>query len=120
MSDALVFECELDAPPEKVWRALTIREYLERWLVPDDVNRIKDGVERIDYAVISSDENKSLSYRWRESGTGIVAGVEDSVVTFELSPTEAGGTWFRLTHEPLALPVAANNNQEKATLLLVA
>ncbi|MCS6761021.1 MAG: hypothetical protein MO846_02775 [Candidatus Devosia symbiotica] len=27
--DALVFECGLDVPPEKVWRALSIPEYLE-------------------------------------------------------------------------------------------
>ena len=33
-TDALVFECALDAPREKVWRALTIPEYLERWLKP--------------------------------------------------------------------------------------
>ena len=99
--DALVFECALDAPPEKVWRALTIPEYLERWLKPD-----KD----LDLSVVTAEENKSLTYRWREAGQGAIVGMEDSLVTFELSPTTDGGTWFKLTHAPVALPVAANSN----------
>ena len=120
MSDALVFECELDASPEKVWRALTIPQYLARWLRPDQPTAIDDTAEDIDLSVISSEENKSISYRWREAGAGQITEPSDSVVTFELSPTEAGGTWFRLTHRPPALLVAANNNQVKATSLLAA
>ena len=100
--DALVFECALDAPVEKVWRALTVPEYLERWL--------KAGAEKIDLAVVSSEENKSLSYRWRDSGQGAIVGAEDSMVTFEITPMSDGGTWFRLTHAPMAVPVAANGN----------
>ena len=100
-TDALVFECALDAPPEKVWRALTIPEYLERWLKPD-----KD----LDLSVVTAEENKSLTYRWREAGQGAIVGMEDSLVTFELSPTTDGGTWFKLSHAPAALPVAANSN----------
>ena len=100
-TDALVFECALDAPPEKVWRALTIPEYLERWLKPD-----KD----LDLAVVTAEENKSLTYRWREAGQGAISGMEDSLVTFELTPTTDGGTWFKLTHAPMAVPVAANSN----------
>ena len=100
-TDALVFECALDAPPEKVWRALTVPEYLERWLKPE---------QDIDLAVVTAEENKSLTYRWREAGQGAVVGMEDSLVTFELTPTNDGGTWFRLTHAPMAMPVAANSN----------
>jgi uncharacterized protein YndB with AHSA1/START domain len=101
-TEALVFECALDAPPEKVWRALTIPEYLERWLKPD---------QDLDLAVVTSEENKSLTYRWREAGQGAIVGMEDSLVTFELTPTTDGGTWFRLTHAPVAVPVAANSNE---------
>ncbi|HTN64370.1 MAG TPA: SRPBCC domain-containing protein [Devosia sp.] len=107
--DALVFECALDAPPEKVWRALTVPEYLERWL--------QTGRDKIDLAVVASEENKSLTYRWRDSGQGAIVGAEDSVVTFEITPTHDGGTWFRLTHAPVALPVAANSNMPVAMLL---
>jgi uncharacterized protein YndB with AHSA1/START domain len=100
-TDALTFECTLDAPPEKVWRALTVPEYLERWLKP---------AQEIELAVVTAEENKSLTYRWREAGQGAVVGMEDSLVTFELTPTGDGGTWFRLTHAPMAMPVAANSN----------
>ena len=103
--DALVFECALDAPLEKVWRALSIPEYLERWLKPREA-----GAEKVDLAVVTSEENKSLTYRWRESGQGAIVGAEDSMVTFEITPMTDGGTWFRLTHAPLAVPVAANSN----------
>ena len=106
--DAMVFECALDAPPEKVWRALTIPEYLERWLKP---------AEDIDLSVVTSEENKSLTYRWREAGQGAIAGAEDSLVTFELTPTNDGGTWFKLTHAPLAVPVAANCNLRGPVML---
>ena len=100
-ADAVVFECALDAPPEKVWRALTIPEYLARWLRP---------AEDVDLSVVTAEENKSLTYRWREAGQGVAADTTDSLVTFELAPTGDGGTWFRLTHAPLAVPVAANSN----------
>ena len=106
--DALVFECALDAPPEKVWRALTIPEYLERWLKP---------AEAIDLSVVTSEENKSLTYRWRESGQGAISGAEDSLVTFELTPTLDGGTWFKLTHAPMAVPAAANSNVAGAMMM---
>ena len=108
--DALVFECSLDAPPEKVWRALTIPEYLKCWLQPADA---------VDLSMVTSEENRSLTYRWRESGAGAVVGAEESLVTFELTPTSDGGTWFRLTHAPLAMPVAANSNRP-ATLMRAA
>jgi uncharacterized protein YndB with AHSA1/START domain len=107
-TDALVFECALDAPPEKVWRALTIPEYLERWLKPE-----KD----LDLAVVTSEENRSLTYRWREAGQGAIVGMEDSLVTFELSPTTDGGTWFKLTHAPMAVPVAANSNNRGPVMM---
>ena len=35
-SDSLVFECDLEEPPEKVWRALTEPRLLEAWLTTDD------------------------------------------------------------------------------------
>ena len=108
MTEATVFECVLEAPPEKVWRALTIPAYLDRWLQPK-------AAEQLD--VVKSDENKSLTYRWRESGQGAVVGAEDSLVTFELTPTSDGGTWFRLTHAPMPLPAAANSNGPPALML---
>lgn len=103
--DALVFECVLAAAPEKVWRALTVPHYLERWLKP-----AHEAVERIDMTLVSAEENRSLRYLWRESGQGAIVGAEDSLVTVELTPLADGGTWFRLTHGPLQMPAAANGN----------
>ncbi len=105
----LVFECTLDAPPEKVWRALTIPEYLERWLQPP---------ADLDLSFIAAEKNRSLSYRWREAGQGDTP--EDSIVTFELAPEGEGRTAFRLTHTPPRMPVAANNNDPAPTLMLAA
>ena len=108
MTQATVFECVLEAPPEKVWRALTIPAYLDQWLKPR-------AAEELD--VVTSDENRSLTYRWRESGQGAISGAEDSLVTFELTPTVDGGTWFKLTHAPMAIPVAANSNSRGPVML---
>ena len=50
--ETLVFETELYAPPEKVWRALSIPAYLDRWLQkPADA----------EISVVDSDENRSLT-----------------------------------------------------------
>lgn len=99
--DAVIFETELDAPPEKVWRALTIPEYLERWL---------DLPFATEISVVHADEPHSVTYRWREQGNNLSAS-EESVVTFEVTPLENGGSHFRLTHAPIALPAAANSNE---------
>ncbi|MHA6297800.1 SRPBCC domain-containing protein [Devosia sp. CAU 1758] len=110
-ADILVFETMLDAPPEKVWRALTIPEYRERWL--------KKPVDA-EIDVIASDENKSLTFRWREPGQGVAVDPEESLVTFELTPEANGGTWFRLTHAPVVVPVAANTNERAGPVLMLA
>lgn len=107
-AEVLVFECALAASPEKVWRALTIPEYLERWLKPAKTD---------DLAVVTAEENRSLTYRWRDGGQGAIAGLEDSLVTFDLKPMADGATWFTLTHAPIAVPAAANSNGPVAMLV---
>ena len=107
-TNALVFECALAAAPEKVWRALTIPVFLEQWLRP------APGLE---LSVVRAEENKSLTYRWRESGQGAILEAEDSLVTFELTPTDDGGTWLILTHAPAAVPISANENTSGPLML---
>ena len=107
-AEALVFEWALAAAPEKVWRALTIPALLEQWLRPEP------GLE---LSVLSADENKSLTYRWRESGQGAIRGANDSLVTFELTATSNGGTWLTLTHAPVVVPVGANENKAGPKML---
>lgn len=99
--DELIFETVLDAPPEKIWRALTIPEYRDRWLQqPDDVK----------LQLVTVNANSLLTFSWVEKG-------EESLVTIELSPADDGGTTFRLTHIPVSIPAAANSNEPAATML---
>ena len=97
-SDSLVFECDFDEPPEKVWRALTEPRLLDKWLTgdeapPTDFEQDKgasgheqckpaqrrqtdapDGsVRRVgssDYEVVTAEPHRLLRYRWRDRDNG--------------------------------------------------
>ncbi|MBF0680260.1 MAG: SRPBCC domain-containing protein [Devosia sp.] len=102
--EELTFETVLDAPPEKVWRALTIPEYRDRWLQqPDDVK----------LHLVAVNANSLLTFSWVERD-------EESLVTIELHPTKDGGTAFRLTHVPVRIPAAANSNDPGTTMVRAA
>lgn len=94
-SDSLVFECDFDEPPEKVWRALTEPDLLQAWLAADET-------VRGEYEILTAEPHRTLRYRWRDrerSEVGDTSGREvHSVVTVELAPGEQGGTHLRLTH----------------------
>lgn len=114
MSDSeteLVFETVLDAPPEKIWRALTIPEYRDRWLQPPD---------GVNLQLVTVNANSLLTYCWEERRSGNVDDVEQSFVTIELTPNENGTTGFRLTHAPVLIPVAANSNDTSTTMMRAA
>ncbi|WP_186416666.1 SRPBCC domain-containing protein [Bosea sp. CS1GBMeth4] len=95
----LVFEYQLDAPPEKVWRALSIPAFRERWL-PARAE------------ALSAVPGEEVRYRLREEEPPFL----ESVVTFRLAPSE-GGTELRIIHgltdARLAeqRPPPANSNQ---------
>jgi uncharacterized protein YndB with AHSA1/START domain len=101
-ADVMVFECDFDEPPEKVWRALTERELLDEWLSNDD-EAAEPKRNLTQYEVLDAEPHRLLRYTCRDrepaddrnAGDG---GVLESTVTFELSPGEAGGTHLRLTH----------------------
>jgi uncharacterized protein YndB with AHSA1/START domain len=89
--DALVFECDLDAPPEKVWRAIATPELREAWLgQPDggasEVTRADPG-ERLD-----------LTWPTRDG---------DSLVSFEITPLNDGGAHLTIVHRALVPTVVA-------------
>jgi uncharacterized protein YndB with AHSA1/START domain len=113
--EAVTFECELDASPEKVWRALTVPELLAEWLPTSGSaeNREPDAVRFSEIETIESRPHEMLRYGLREDGAE--AGLEDSTVTFELRPMANGGTWLRLVHvaidaRPRIRAPAANGN----------
>lgn len=94
----------LSASPEKVWRALTEPNLLERWLFPNDiVPRVGqpftfhtmpapgfDGL--IQCQITEAEPARRLVYSWR-------SGPLDTVVTWGLEPTSAASTRLSLTHE---------------------
>ena len=72
MTDALVFECDLDAPPEKVWRAIATPELREAWLGepeagPSEVTRAEPG-ERLDILWPTRDGETLVSFEIADLG----------------------------------------------------
>jgi uncharacterized protein YndB with AHSA1/START domain len=82
----LVLEYDLDAPPEKVWRAVTIPALRERWLPQSDLAEAEP---------VSWVTGEEVCYRVREAEPPFL----ESRVTFTIEPNPAGGTRFRITHE---------------------
>jgi uncharacterized protein YndB with AHSA1/START domain len=95
--EAIAFQVDLRHPPEKVWRALTDPELLAEWLLPVIGFRLQPGAEfmlkapqaypgwdgTVDCRMLEIEEHRKLSYTW-------AVPFLDTVVTFELTPTEAG------------------------------
>ena len=114
--ETLAFDYELEAAPEKVWRALTVPALVEAWLMPNTMDAVKEGErfalhdseqeQKIDCQLLDVTPLRRLSYSWRETGEA------PAMVTFELSPNDSGGTSLRVRHGPLVakLPRAANGN----------
>lgn len=99
MSDAMEFEFELEAPPAKVWRALTVDELLKAWLL-EGTDAATEAPE-----VIEADPPHRLSWGFRDSAD------EPALVTITLTPNDSGGTALRLVHRRVAtLRPAANSN----------
>ncbi|WP_269929564.1 SRPBCC family protein [Aminobacter sp. HY435] len=93
-ADDIVVECDLEAAPEKVWRALTTPELVSTWLdVPatDDADRDLSGPA---YRLIEALPFSRVRYAWSDPA----ASEPETFVTFDLVAQPSGGTWFRLTH----------------------
>lgn len=98
--DVLEFEAEFDAPPEKVWRAVTEPGLRARWL-PDRTLADADPV--------SETPGSRVSYRMRDDEPPYF----ESVATFELAPNGEGGTRLTIRHrlaDARAEKVPANGN----------
>jgi uncharacterized protein YndB with AHSA1/START domain len=108
----IVVDCELDAPPDRVWRALTEPELLATWLLPNDFRpepgyrfafapdprRLAGGPIACEVLDLEPERRLRLSWRSADAGERDAAGNRlDSVVTFDLERT-AGGTRLRIAH----------------------
>jgi uncharacterized protein YndB with AHSA1/START domain len=99
---SLVFECEIDEPPQKVWRAISIPGYRENWLPKQAL---------ADPEATSVTPGQEIRYRMRDDDPPFL----ESVVTIQISPNATGGTSFRVIHEIADVrfsrkTVAANSN----------
>jgi uncharacterized protein YndB with AHSA1/START domain len=102
-TDQLVFDYELDAPPQKVWRALSVPGFREEWL---------PKAALADAEPVRSVPGEEIGYRMRDDEPPFL----HSIVMFQLSPNADGGTHLRIIHRLTDrrtrhdLPKAANSN----------
>ena len=109
----IVVEYDFPYPPEKVWRVLTEPDLVEKWLMPNDIQAVVghsftfhtqpvpgfDGIAHCQVLVV--EPYRRLSYSW-QGGSHELRGYGaylDSVVTWTLTQTPAGGTHLRLEHD---------------------
>jgi uncharacterized protein YndB with AHSA1/START domain len=114
MNDAKVeeprieLEYELDAPPHKVWRAISLPAFRETWLPSEDL---------ADPEPMIAAAGKEVRYRMRDSAPPFV----ESAVTFQIAPNANGGTRLRIIHVTcVAAPrasAAANDNGAPVALV---
>jgi uncharacterized protein YndB with AHSA1/START domain len=104
---SLVFECDFEEPPEKVWRALTEPQLFAAWLRGDPAHadlaeaQPASSQPKSDYEILTAEPHRLLRYRWRDRDPRVGdsdGGEVHSVVTFELARRPTGGTHLRLTH----------------------
>ena len=106
---SIVVERLMPHPPEKVWRALTQSALIAEWLMRNDfepavgrkfnfnatpIPGMWNGVS--DCEVLEMEPYSRMVWRWQASGEEKAAGL-DSVVSWTLTPTDAG-TLVRMEH----------------------
>ena len=101
----IALEYELDAAPEKVWRAIAVSAFRERWLPQADLAEPEP---------IASVPGVEVRYRMREGG----APFPESTVTFRIEPGPRGGALLRIIHriEGDARRNGANDNLRPVSL----
>ena len=107
VSDAVVFECDLPEPREKVWRALTQKELLAAWLLPNDIRPEVGAKFQLEPAtkceVLEAEPGRKLRWRQREPSDAIPSDYSvESFVSFELADLPGGGTRLRVVHDGFA------------------
>ncbi len=94
---SVIVEREIAHPPEKLWRALTQPHLIEEWLMKNDFklaaghrfNLRGDWGGVLDCEVLAIEPNRLLSYTWDFKHDDAAYNLK-SVVTFTLTPTDAG------------------------------
>jgi uncharacterized protein YndB with AHSA1/START domain len=101
--DGIELEYELNEPPQKVWRAISIPEFRDSWLP-------KEALADPDATSITP--GREVRYKLRDNTPPFL----ESTVTFRIAPNPTGGTSLRIIHELTDVRfdrmtrAAANNN----------
>ena len=107
--NGIELEYQLDEPPQKVWRAISIPELRQNWLPQEALANPE---------AISVTQGKEVSYRLRDDAPPFL----ESTVTFRIFANANGGTSLRIIHELDDVRLreteraAANNNRLTAML----
>ena len=87
---SVVVERDIAYPPEKIWRALTQPHLISEWLMQNDFQpsvghqfKLSGDWGSVDCQVQTLEPNRTLAYTWNAFGL-------ESVVTWTLTPTDAG------------------------------
>ena len=94
---SVVIERDLPFPPGKLWRALTQPHLIEEWLMKNDFRPVVghafhlsgDWGGVLDCEVLTVEPERTLSYTWDYAHDDPAYAMK-SVVTFTLTPTDAG------------------------------
>jgi uncharacterized protein YndB with AHSA1/START domain len=123
-TEPIVVECDLPHPPAQVWRALTERDLLGAWLLPNDLSpeagarfrfqpEGREASSGMDCEVLEAEPHRILRWRQSEAAPSGSAGHSiDSVVTVELTVKPDGGTHLRLVHD--AFTVVSSKAQRRS------
>jgi uncharacterized protein YndB with AHSA1/START domain len=104
--EEIALEYELDAPPEKVWRAIAHGQFRNAWL---------PGSSLAEPEPVSAIPGEEICYRMRDDRPPFL----ESTVTFRIGPGIDGGTRFRIVHRiDGGRAIAVNDN--KPSLMLAA
>ena len=101
--DAIELEYDLDEPPQKVWRAISIPAFRAIWLPAEALAEPE---------AIDSKPGEEVRYRLRDDNPPFL----ESTVTFRIASNDRGGTSLRIIHDMPAIKpgrmtkAAANHN----------
>jgi uncharacterized protein YndB with AHSA1/START domain len=107
--NSIELEFDLTDTPQKVWRAISIPEFRERWLPKEAL---------ADPDAIAVTPGKEVCYRLRGDSPPFL----ESIVTFTIAPNATGGTCLRVVHELTdmrfdRMAKAAANSNSPASML---
>ncbi len=94
---SVIIERDFPHPPERLWRALTQPHLMAEWLMKNDFapavghrfNLRGDWGGVLDCEVLAIEPNRMLAYTWDFANEDPAYALK-SVVTFTLTPTDAG------------------------------